>query len=63
MHLWTPVRASVDARSCIRRTPVPVSVRTGVGWKLYYDVYRIRLFDTYTRNTVGIQDAFYNDME
>ena len=35
----TPVRASVDARSYICRTPVPVSVRTGVGWKLYYDAY------------------------
>ena len=37
----TPVRASVDACSCICWTPVPVSVRTGVGWKLYYDAYRI----------------------
>ena len=37
----TPVRASVDARSCICRMPVPVSVRTGVGWKLYYDAYRM----------------------
>ena len=38
----TPVRASVDARSCICRTPVPVSMHMGVGWKLYYDAYRIR---------------------
>ena len=36
----TPVRASVDARSCICRTSVPVSVRMGIGWKLYYDAYR-----------------------
>ena len=37
----TPVRASVDARSHICRMPVPVSVRTDVGWKLYYDTYYI----------------------
>ena len=37
----TLVRASVDAHSCICQMPVPVSVRTGVGWKLYYNAYRI----------------------
>ena len=37
-----PIRASVDARSCICRTPVPVSMHTGVGWTLYYDVYCIQ---------------------
>ena len=29
-----------DVRFRICQTPVPVSVRTGVGWKLYYDEYR-----------------------
>ena len=42
----TPVRASVDARLCICQMPVPVSVRTGVGWKLYYDAYRIYMSST-----------------
>ena len=37
----TLVHTSVDARLCICQTNVPVSVHTGVGWTLYYDVYGI----------------------
>ena len=36
----TPVCASVEAHSCNCRMLIPISMHRGIGWKLYYDVYR-----------------------